>query len=663
MNGSESGQSNRVTIEAALGSDSTRPPVLLVDNHSSNLDAIEEVLSGLDLRPIRAASGEEAAGFLLRQSFAAVLLDVRMSGMDGFETAELIRTRKDLKDLPILFITAHEFPPEEIARGYSLGAVDFISKPIVPEMLRAKVALFLELFRKNMRLQSREALLLDAERLAHLGSWEWDPASDRVTWSDELYRIFGVLPQTFHPKLEEILARIHPDDRERFRHRLEKALQDGNPFDHEERILRPDGTVRTLHSRGRVILDPSRRPLRIICSCLDITERKALEGQEARAHLAAVVDSSDDAIITKSLEGFVKTWNLGAERIFGYTPAEAIGQHISFLFPPSHIDEDSKILGKIHRGQRVEHYETVRRRKDGTLIDVSLTVSPLRDATDSIIGFSKIARDITARKQADAETRDLNSSLEQRVRERTQALNQAIAEMESFMYTMAHDLRAPLRAIAGYSTLLLSPTSGLSDPSERELFLRRIEGGAQTMDKLIQDLLAYGHLAHSHFRSESTDLESVVKDVLIRFETQILDQGASIRIESPLGRVQSDPDKLKRVLENLLSNSLKFMPPGRKPEVRVRTELRDGWVRLWLEDNGIGIEEQFHARIWRVFERLNRVEDYPGTGMGLAIVKRAVERMGGRSGVTSEPSKGSRFWIELPPGEDSPAAEPPSNPG
>jgi signal transduction histidine kinase len=231
------------------------------------------------------------------------------------------------------------------------------------------------------------------------------------------------------------------------------------------------------------------------------------------------------------------------------------------------------------------------------------------------------------------------------------------------MYTMAHDLRAPLRAIAGYSTLLLSPTSGLSDPSERELFLRRIEGGAQTMDKLIQDLLAYGHLAHSHFRSESTDLESVVKDVLIRFETQILDQGASIRIESPLGRVQSDPDKLKRVLENLLSNSLKFMPPGRKPEVRVRTELRDGWVRLWLEDNGIGIEEQFHARIWRVFERLNRVEDYPGTGMGLAIVKRAVERMGGRSGVTSEPSKGSRFWIELPPGEDSPAAEPPSNPG
>lgn len=256
--------------------------------------------------------------------------------------------------------------------------------------------------------------------------------------------------------------------------------------------------------------------------------------------------------------------------------------------------------------------------------------------------------DVTKRRQKETEIRQLNMTLEDRVLDRTSQLASSRGEMEAFTYTVAHDLRAPLRAMHGFSQLLLDEYSGKLLDDEGQKTLRRIKDASRRMDGLIQDLLAYSQLAREAVCLESIDLESMLEGVLRDLAPDIQCSGAKIKVDGPLPSVQAVRATLPQVLTNLVSNAMKFVPPGVHPEVRIRAESRDGDHRLWVVDNGIGIASQFHARIFNVFERLNKTEDYPGTGIGLAIVARAMERMGGRVGVESELGRGSRFWIEFP---------------
>jgi signal transduction histidine kinase len=248
--------------------------------------------------------------------------------------------------------------------------------------------------------------------------------------------------------------------------------------------------------------------------------------------------------------------------------------------------------------------------------------------------------------RAEKEARTLNLDLERRVTERTERLSETARELDTFAYSVSHDLRAPLRAMTGFSQALLEDFGPRLDPKARE-YAERIVRGGQRMNALIEDLLAYSRLTRAELTLVQVDLTGVVDEVLASLAGEVERRGAKVDVARPLHGVQGHPVTLRQVVTNLVSNALKFVAPGVAPRVRVRSESSGGTVRLWVEDNGIGIAPEHHERIFRVFERLHGVDDYPGTGVGLAIVRRGLERMGGRVGVESEPGKGSRFWIEL----------------
>jgi signal transduction histidine kinase len=219
--------------------------------------------------------------------------------------------------------------------------------------------------------------------------------------------------------------------------------------------------------------------------------------------------------------------------------------------------------------------------------------------------------------------------------------------MESFTYTVAHDLRAPLRAMQGFAAALLEDYGPILD-SQAKGFIQRIMASAQRMDALIQDLLAYSRISRTPLVLEKVRLGKIIESVLSLFEPEIESKRATIQVQAPLPDVKGHAGTIETILTNLVSNALKFVREGVRPDVRIRAEDRDEMVRLWIEDNGIGIPPQYQDRIFKVFERLHGTESYPGTGIGLAIDRKGVERMGGRVGLESDTTKGSKFWIELP---------------
>jgi PAS domain S-box-containing protein len=382
----------------------------------------------------------------------------------------------------------------------------------------------------------------------------------------------------------------------------------------------------------------------------DLTGREQAEA--LRRRLSAIVESSEDAIISKDLNGTIMTWNQGAERIFGYTAREIIGRPVLTLIPEDRPDEEPEILARIRRGERIEHYETVRRRKDGSLVDISLTVSPVKDASGRVIGASKIARDISARRRAEAQLKAvteqlsrLNEELERRVNERTASLLEAIAQMEEFSYTVSHDLRAPARAMRSYARIVLEDYSQQLDAEARD-YLERIVRGGERMDRLIQDVLTYSRFSRRELTLRAVSLDHLLPDIIQQYP-EMQPPRAAVALRMPLLSVQAHESSLAQAIANLLTNAVKFVPPGEVPRIVVRTEPRGSRVRLWVEDNGIGIKPKHQQRIFGMFERLPSAVAYEGTGVGLAIVRKAAEKMNGSVGVESDGLTGSRFWIEL----------------
>ena len=485
------------------------------------------------------------------------------------------------------------------------------------------------------------------------------------------------------------------------------------------------------------------------------------------SYLAAIVESSDDAIISKDLDGIVRSWNNAAEHIFGYSAGEMIGKPITIIVPPELVEEEQGILARIRRGDRLHHYETRRLRKDGKQIEISLTVSPIYGADGSIIGASKIARDIqlrkeqermlgeqarlldlssdaivvrdknegiaywnkgaqqmygwrrhevlgknihqllrtefpepldqimrflsresrwtgelvhrrrdgsevhvisrwvidrgldgkvsavletntdiTARLAAERRLREVNDELEMRVIERTGTLKEMVAELEAFSYSLSHDMRAPLRAIQGFAQVLLEEGAKRLLAEDKEL-LGKITSSALRLDRLIQDVLALSRISAESMTLSRIEIDPIIRN-LIAERPEFQPPLAEIQIPGPLPAVCGHEALLTQCVTNFLQNAVKFVPAGVAPHIVIRSEpLPDHQVRLWFEDNGIGIRPEAQRRIFGIFERDHTARGFPGTGIGLAIAKKAAARMDGSVGVESEPNKGSRFWLQL----------------
>lgn len=293
---------------------------------------------------------------------------------------------------------------------------------------------------------------------------------------------------------------------------------------------------------------------------------------------------------------------------------------------------EDRLIGVLHVGS-----ETPRHFSDD---DVQL----LRLVAD------RVATSIDRARVYEAE-RQLRVEFEERVAQRTAELRDVNAELQSFSYSVSHDLRAPLRAIQGFAEALLEDHGSQLDETGLN-YARRLSGAAARLDGLIQDLLAYSRITREEVKLSGVPLDAVLSDALSQIEAQLRERHADVSVEKPLPRVRGHRSTLIQVTANLLSNAVKFVAPGVEPRVRVQAERHEGAVRLWVADNGIGIAPEHQERIFRVFERLHGIESYPGTGIGLAIVRKGVERIGGQVGVESRPGEGSRFWIQLPGSEE-----------
>jgi len=404
-------------------------------------------------------------------------------------------------------------------------------------------------------------------------------------------------------------------------------------------LIARDGTEIPIDDSGAPIRDEKGTIQGTVLVFRDVTARRRAD--ETSRLLASIVESSDDAIFSKDLNAIVTSWNRGAERTFGWLAKEMIGQSISAIFPPDRKDELSGIMQRIASGERIEHYQTTRRTKDGELLNVSLTISPMQDPLGRITGASVISRNITAQVRAADRLAQLNADL--------QRSNQVLAltnqDLERFAFIASHDLQEPLRMITAYSQLLIQSYPGQFD-SKASTFVGNIVDGTTRMRELLTDLLAYTEIRNREEEPvEVVDLNLVIENVRQNLTTSIDESGAVVTADR-LPVLRAYRAHLESLFQNLIGNAIKYRS-GQPPRIHVSAQEVNGELRFSVSDNGIGIDSEYHQQIFEVFRRLHG-RKIPGTGVGLAICQRVVERYGGRIWVESQSGQGATFLFTLP---------------
>jgi PAS domain S-box-containing protein len=462
--------------------------------------------------------------------------------------------------------------------------------------------------------------------------------------SDEVEEVVGYPSSDFIAnRVRSFGSIIHPADSAALAQEVERAVEEERPYTIEYRVLHRDGGIRYVVERGQAILrrDGTRK---LDGAIFDLTARRVAE--EERLKLAAIVESSDDAIMSTTRDGKLASWNVGAERMFGYTAEEVIGQSIGILAPPELESQPTEYLGEVLEDEGVAYYETVRRRKDGNLIAVSLTLSPIRDTSGQVVGASGIARDITQRKQIEVERERFLAELA----DQNERLRELDRLKDEFVALVSHELRTPLTSIRGYLELVLEGEAGdLTD--EQRQFLGVVERNAHRLLALVGDLLFLAQVEAGKLSLEigAVDITAVAAESVETARPLAEEKGITLTLASgPLALLAGDRARLAQLLDNLISNGVKFTPAGGRVDVRVRSNRGNAVVEVRDTGMGIAAHEQEH-----LFERFYRTsaateQAIPGTGLGLAISKAIAQAHGGQITVASEEGAGTSFRISIP---------------
>ena len=461
----------------------------------------------------------------------------------------------------------------------------------------------------------------------------WNPAAERTFgWTAEEAigrHITLIVPEDRRAEEEEVLAR----------------LRRGERIDHFETVrITKDGRRIDMSISVSPITDAAGHIVGASKVARDITEWRKDEGAARR--LAAIVESSDDVIVSKTLDGIITSWNPAAERTFGWTAAEAVGRHITLIIPDDRRAEEDGVLTRIRRGEHVDHFETVRITKDGRLLDMSITVSPVKDSLGRIVGASKVARDISERRRME-EQRALLLRQEQEARCEAEMLNRAKDELIAIV---SHELRTPLNAIFGWARMI---QSGALDDATRTRAINAIVRNASAQTRLVDDLIDLSRINAGRMRLdfERMDINAVVEAALETVRPAATAKNVTLvrELDPLIGPIDGAPDRLQQVVWNLLMNSVKFTPPGGR--IEVSSQRRGESLILVVRDTGQGIEAGVLPHVFEPFRQADssNTRAQGGLGLGLTLVRRLVELHGGTVIAESEgKDQGATFTVSLP---------------
>lgn len=485
-------------------------------------------------------------------------------------------------------------------------------------------------------LTERSNLLQIALAAGDAGAWSYDCATRRWTRYSALSKLLGLPEENVTESPEAWQARIVPEDRASASAVLDDAMRNPKFFAMQYRLIRADGEKRWVSSRGDVVTNRGGAPVGLAGIVTDITADRIAAAATAR--LGAIVRSAPDAIIALSMDGVITEWNGGAEKLYGYKPEEIVGSHIERLVPQARRDEVAGYLKAAAAKESTGPLETVRRGRDGRLLPIELVVAPIVDDSEQVVGISKIERDISDRHDINRKLRVINRALEQRS-----------DEVEQFLYTVTHDLKAPLVTIQGF-TGVITEEMGAQMPESIRDPLSRIERAAYRMTSLIDDLLEVSRVGRTPYRSARVDTAALAAEVRADFADELAEKKVELLVQGALPELHADPIRLRQVLDNLVSNAIKYGCPASPAKIEIGGQMLEDEVQLYVRDFGPGIPEKYRERVFQLFQRLSPAGE--GTGLGLALVRRIMQAHGGRAWISDTPGQGATVWLAFPRARD-----------
>ena len=499
-------------------------------------------------------------------------------------------------------------------------------------------------------LRDQTEMLRRAQQVAAVGSGVYYPHTQQFELSDEACRILQC-PADKPLSLEQLHSRLSPDDRRRFQLDWQACLN-GHALNTEYPVLLEDGE----HWVGLCAeLDHSSRKPRIILTLNDLDEIRRQQQEYRRLHqlMTALIEGSIDCIFVKDEQGHYLIANRALCELTGLNPEQLIGRTDYELFPADLAEQYRQDDQRFMQLSEARTFEEPVQTPSGRRVFLTTKGPLLLDG--EVRGVFGISREISELKKAEEHVRLLNTTLENRVAQRTAELEHANQELRSFSYSVSHDLKAPLRAIQGYSQLLLEDhTDHLN--SEGLLFVQTIDNSARQMSELIDNLLDYSRTERQELQFNDIDLPALVDDVLTTYQPRIEQTQAEIVLHLHDAHLHSDARCLKQILSNLIDNALKFQQPEIPPKITISARHDPGHFTLRVQDNGIGFDMKFNTRIFDIFQRLHSQTEFAGTGIGLAIVRKAAQRLGAQVWAESRPGLGSSFFVRIPQHEPDDAA-------
>ena len=611
---------------------SEKAVILIVDDKPANVMALENLLVSPDRFFITANSGKDALKIAIEKKIDLIILDVQMPEIDGFEVAQILQSSKKTRDIPIIFASAEKKEHASMMKGYEEGAIDYLFKPLDPEITKAKVSVFLKVQLQKKELIEKNALLEKSALLIN-NSADIIGIIDAATLKiEEINEAFTDILGYNRDETKDTSLLFYLDDQGRSL--LKRLSEKGKEkFSFETRIYCKSRAIKWLD--WNVVVKYNKW----FVNARDITEIKQVE--RIRNYLATVVKQSNDSIYIHDHEGRIISWNEGAERIYGYTESEALQMKIWNIIPEYLQPEMQQMVATMLKGGKIELLETKRLTKLGKLMDVLFSASVISDPGTTHNSIVITERDVTQQKIADEQIQQLNMTLQKNVVQ----LESANKELESFSYSVSHDLRAPLRALHGNAQILEEDYRDKLDDGAIKI-IEKIHGNVTRMDGLINDLLAFSKIGKKELRKSVVNMEE-----LVRAKFAEITETSVSKPEIKTGKLPEaygDYSLLNQVWTNLISNAIKYSAKKENPCIEVGSQERDCEIEYFIRDNGAGFDMAYAGRLFGTFQRLHDVTEFEGTGIGLAIVQRIILKHGGTIRAHGVPGIGATFYFTLP---------------